>query len=84
MTYESSEISVASGQPVELYDIAYGDTHWRMTSSGEDIVYATNTYTSAPCKRTEIEQTGEIPKDSLELELPRRNHLGLLCIAGPP
>jgi len=82
--YASLEASVASGQPVELYDIAYGDTHWRMTSSGEDIVYATNTYTSEPCKRTEIEQTGEIPKDALELELPRRHLLGLLCIAGPP
>jgi len=84
MTYQSSEESVASGQPVELYDIAYGTTHWRMTSSGEDFVYATNTYTAGPCKRTEIEQTGEIPKDSIELELPRNHALGLLCIAGPP
>ena len=84
MTYQSSEESTASGQPVELYDIAMGDTHYRLTSSGEDFVYATNTYTAGPCKRTEIEQTNEIPKDSLELELPRNHALGLLCIAGPP
>ena len=84
MTYESSEISVASGQPVELYDIVYGDTHWRLTSSGETFVYASNTYTEGPCKRTEIEQTGEIPKDALELELPRNHALGLLCVTGPP
>lgn len=84
MTYQSSEISVASGQPVELYDIAYGDTHWHLTSSGENITYATYEYESAPCKRTEIEQTGEIPKDALELELPRNHALGLLCITGPP
>ena len=81
--YASLEASVASGQPVELYDIAYGDTHWRMTSSGEDIVYATYTYTSSPCKRTELEQTGEIPKDAIELELPRNHALGLLYVAGP-
>ena len=84
MTYQSSEESVASGQPNELYDIAYGDTHWRLTSSDESKIYDGNTCTKGPCKRTEIEQTGEIPKDALELELPRNHALGLLCIAGPP
>jgi len=84
MTYASSEASVASGQPVELYHIAMGDTHWRLTSNDKSYVYATNTYAKGPCKRTEIEQTGEIPKDSIEVELPRNHALGILCIAGPP
>ena len=84
MTYNDSEISAASGQPVELYDIAMGVTHWRLASGGEDIVYALNTYESAPCKRTEIEKTGEIPKDSIQLELPRGHAIGSLFIASVP
>ena len=84
MTYASSEDSVASGQPNELYHITMGSTHWRLTSSDESKIYDGNTYTAGPCKRTEIEQTGEIPKDSIEVELPRRHALGILCIAGPP
>ena len=84
MTYQSSEISVASGQPKELYDFAMGLTHWRLTSSGEDFVYALHTYESGPCKRTEIEKTGEIPKDSIEVKLPRGHAIGLLFLAAPP
>ena len=84
MTYESSEISVASGRPIELNDIAMGITHWRLTSGPEDIEFLGHTYESAPCKRSEIEQTGEVPKDGLEVELPRGHALGAICVAGVP
>ena len=84
MTYESSEISVASGRPIELYDIAMGITHWRLTSGPDDFEFLGHTYESPPCKRGEIEQTGEIPKDGLEVELPRGHALGALCVAGVP
>jgi len=84
MTYQSAEDSVASGQPVELYDIAMGITHWRLTSSGEDKTYATHTYTSAPCKRNEIEKTEEVQKDSVEVTLPRGHAIGLLCVRSVP
>jgi hypothetical protein len=84
MTYNDYEISAASGQPVELYDIAMGLTHWRLASGGEDVEYMGHTYESAPCERTEIEQTGEIPKDGIEVNLPRGHALGVICIAGVP
>jgi len=84
MTYDESEQSVASGKPIELYDIAMGLTHWRLTSGGEDKDYGGHTYEWAPCKRSEIEQTGEVPKDGIELELPKDHALGLICIAGVP
>ena len=84
MTYNTYEISAASGQPVELYDIAMGITHWYLASGGEDKDYMGHTYESAPCNRTEIEQTGEIPKDGIEVELPRGHALGVICIAGVP
>ena len=82
MTYEASEISVASGQPVELYDIVMGTTHWRLSTGGEDKVHLGQTYETAPCKCSELEQTDEIPKDGVELEIPRGHALGVLAIAG--
>jgi len=84
MTYLAAEQGAATGQPVELYDIAMGITHWRLASGGEDIDYGGHTYESAPCKRSEIEQTGEIPKDGIEVELPRGHALGVICVAGVP
>ena len=84
MAYNDYEISAASGQPVELYDIAMGLTHWRLAAAGEDFEYLGHTYESAPCRRSEIEQTGEIPKDGVELELPRGHAIGVMCVAGVP
>ena len=84
MTYQTAEDSAASGQPIELYDIAMGITHWRITSCGEDTTYATHVYTSTPCERNEIEKTEEIPKDSVEIKLSRGHALALLCLAGVP
>jgi len=81
MTYLSSESAVES-QPVEMYDIAMGLTHWRLTSCGEDYTYSGWVYENAPCRRGEIKQTGEIPKDGMTFELPRGHALGLLCQAG--
>ena len=82
MTYEASEISVSSGQPVELYDIVMGTTHWRLSSGGIDKIHLGHTYESVPCKCGELEQTDEIPKDGIELELPRGHALGVFAIAG--
>jgi len=84
MTYVDYEESVALGQPIELFDIAMGSTHWRLTSGDEDVTYNTYLYLAEPCSRTEIEQTGEIPKDGVDIHLPRGNSLGTLCIAGVP
>jgi len=84
MDYLSYEQSVASGQPVELFDIAMGDTHWRLTSCGADYEYLGDTYEYEPCKCSELEQTGEIPKDGIDLELPINHPFGIICIAGTP
>jgi hypothetical protein len=84
MTYESSEISVASGRPVELYDIAMGTFHWYLTSAGYDIDYLGKTYESAPCRCSEIKQSGEAVKDAVELQLPRGHAIAVMCIAGAP
>jgi len=84
MGYEESEQSVASGRPVDLFDIAMGLVHWRLTSAGYDIDYFYNDYESAPCKCSEIESSGEISNNAIELELPRGHALAVMCVAGPP
>lgn len=84
MSYETSEQSAASGRPIELHDFYCGITHWRLTSSGEDIEYLGHTYESAPCERTEIEQTGDPFRDRIEVTLPRSHALAGLYIPGVP
>ena len=84
MTYESSEQSAAAGRPIEGYDIAMGVTHWRITPNSQDIEILLYNYESAPCKRSAVEQTGEIPKDGVDIELPRGHALGMICTAGAP
>jgi hypothetical protein len=83
MSYESSEISVKAGRPVELFDLAMGMDHWRLTSAGYNITYLYNDYESAPCKCGEIKPNG-LGNDSVEFELPRGHELAVMCIAGPP
>jgi len=84
MSYLSSEQSVATGRPIEAYDIAMGDTHWRITPNFEGFSYGGYLYSPAICKRTKIEQTSEIPKDSIELELPRDHELSDIISRGVP
>jgi len=84
MDYLSYEQSVASGKPIELFDIAMGLTHWRLTTHGADYDFLGDTYESAPTTRTQIEQTGEIPKDGIDLFTPRGFSLDTVCIAGAP
>jgi Phage conserved hypothetical protein BR0599 len=84
MSYLTSEQSVASGRPIEAYDIAYGSTHWRITPNFEGFDYGGYPYSAAICKRTQAEQTGEIPKDAVEIEFPRGHELMMLCVQGVP
>lgn len=82
--YTTYEISTAEGKPIELYDIAMGTTHWRLTSGQEDYTYLYHIYEALPCKRSEVEQTGEIPKDGLDLTTHRGHALGNICINSVP
>ena len=84
MSYLTSEQSVATGRPIEAYDIAMGTTHWRITPNVEGFDYGGFPYSPAICKRTEVEQTSEIPKDSIELELPRNHDLLDIVSRGVP
>jgi uncharacterized phage protein (TIGR02218 family) len=73
-TYQEYEASVASGEPVELYDVFNTEgTHWRMNSSNETITYGAYDYEPDVLDRSEIVVGGNIEKSSLELKL-KKNH----------
>lgn len=71
MTFDATERSVASAQPVELYKFTGTDNTYRMTSAEADITNTEGTYTATPVKRNKL-QTGtqEETNLALELELP--------------
>lgn len=56
MAFEDYEVSVDGGQPVELYDLALGNTTWRMHNSlpGEVISYSGEDYTATAVTRGSI------------------------------
>ena len=76
MTFQSDELSVASGQPVELFRFRLRDTttYWRYTSAGYDIVYDGETYTATPgISRSKFEENDDVLKTELRVTLPS-NH----------
>lgn len=81
--YQTSEISVKSGQPVELLDIAMGLQHWRHTTAGYKITYLYNDYETSPCKCSEI-KTSDLGNESVEVEIERGHALAVMCVAGAP
>ncbi len=71
MTFETREVSMQDGAPIELYEFSvYGTAH-RYTTASVDQDVLTHTYTSTPMSRTEIEETNEIPRNDLTITVPR-------------
>jgi uncharacterized phage protein (TIGR02218 family) len=68
MTYQSSDQSIFSGQPIELYRFAQGTTAWCYTSARDAVTFASEKFSPAPVRRSEIEQTQEFGRTMLTLE----------------
>jgi len=84
MSYLSSEQSVASGQPVELYDFADDlGVHSRITSAGYEITYNSYTYVPEPCRRTELRISDNHKKNDMAVTLSRDNAWAARFVAGP-
>lgn len=68
MAFEDYEVSVESGQPVELYNLALGTTIWRMHNSQADevISYSGDDYTHTIVGRGKI----IADQETLEITLP--------------
>jgi uncharacterized phage protein (TIGR02218 family) len=84
MTFNAFETSLEDGQPIELYEFTIGVKTYRYTSYLEDIIYQTKTYTQVQISRGEIEDSGEVPKNSLTIECQRDLEVADLFRIAPP
>lgn len=85
MSYDTEELSVQDGAPVELYDFSQGPSEWHYTSA--ELIALTvdgTTYTSAPIERTSIESTPENARNALKLTVPRNFPVAELFRVAPP
>ena len=71
MTYEAYEESTYAGSPIELYRFdRAGATEWTYTSADIDQDYGGETYTAIPMSRSSIEQSQDLEKASLTINMP--------------
>lgn len=84
MTYDSREISVQDGAPVELYEFARNAKVWRYTSSEQDIGDSSETWLSVPITRTAVETNTEQARNALKLTVPRNFEIADLFRVSPP
>lgn len=69
MSYNLIETSAGDSEPYELYKFTQGDTNWFFTGSERAITFLGDVYSPTPIKRSAIEQTQEINKSSLKVEM---------------
>lgn len=84
MTFNAFETSLEDGQPVELYEFIVGVKTYRYTSFVEDVTYLTKTYTQVQISRGELEDSGDVPKNSLTVEAQRDLEVADLFRVAPP
>ncbi len=73
MSYETTEESVNSGKPIELYDFECGENHYRYTSGPVIVVYAGYTYVPETIQRGDLELTDNAFRNELEIKINRDN-----------
>src|SRR5690606_41508896 len=84
MGYNNYEISEDQGSPVELYEFSFQGMTYYYTSGESDFEYNTRTYTAESIGRTEIEETGGLPKNDLTLTVPYNFPVALLFRLAAP
>jgi len=76
MTFASDELSVKSGQPVELYKFVLRgtSTEWYFTSAAYNITYSSDVYVATPgLSRNQFEETDDFLKTTLEVLMPAKH-----------
>lgn len=84
MTYDAKETSAQDGQPVELYEFIQGPNTFRYTSWDIDVVHATKTYLAESISRSEFENTGEFPRNDIDVTAPTHFPVSRLFRFAPP
>lgn len=85
MSYDATETSKYLNSPIELYEFNQRDVEiFRYTSADKGIVSGGVTYEKIPLKRSAIEQSQNISRSSLKVNMPRTISLVTEFIAQPP
>ena len=84
MTYDASEISVDSGEPVELYTFNNQANVYRHTSHSENVTYLDAEYIAIPLSRSGIDQTQESSRNNITLTTSRDQAIAQLFRDRPP
>ncbi len=83
MTYRTYEDSVASGIPVELFDVYDEDgVHWRYCTGSELITYGGYSYGPDVINRGDIEIGGTSDRANVEIQLVRDNAFASQFVSG--
>lgn len=70
MSYATPEASADDGQPYFLYLLDNGVTPVRLTSDPDELVRMDETWVPSPIQHADIEQTGNIERNSVDLTFP--------------
>lgn len=84
MSYNDIEVSTEDGLPIELYEFAEGLQRWRFATCAGQIVRFDAIFEPAPIERSQLEQTNELEKSSLRVELPRDNSFAVRFLSYIP
>lgn len=68
--FSTLETSVESSQPLELYQFVLGSETFRFTSSEDDLLVDSNTWTAIPIYRGRLVQGADAERSSLSVSLP--------------
>jgi uncharacterized phage protein (TIGR02218 family) len=84
MTYDARELSLQSGEPIEMYHFSWGNTQTRYTSAKRSVAYLGESWTAALIKRDSIDFTTEKGRNNLKLSVVRDFEIADLFRAMPP
>lgn len=84
MTYDASETSAESGAPIELYTFSIYGQNYRYTTASEEQLVDVHTYEPAAIQRSEIEESGEIPRNNIEIRVPETFEIVAFFDPWPP
>ncbi len=71
MTFQTFEISVASGEPILLFDFSVGSAHFRYTTADRTIMYGGNAYAPRAIKRSNPQVGPDVRRQTLTVTAPR-------------
>lgn len=70
MSFAARETSIASGQPIRLYEFVRGPLAYRYTSADRDQVFGGNVFSAVAISDGGNQQTGEAQQEAFQIEAP--------------